>query len=203
MRRGGPQWIWIALIGIALVAGVIVLLALANGGGEAKEAAETEAETVVVTETEGGGGEDGGAGETTEAPTSAVVPDVRRMMLPAAGERAADAGLIADSYPVEDAAAAGTVVAQNPAPGTDVAPTRRLRLDVSVGPEPRETVRVPDVTGPKAPRARQIAWERGFTTLTADRDAPTAEEVDEVILQEPAAGTQAPAFTQITLYVGR
>ncbi len=216
MRDRNVPWLWIALAGVGVVALVIVLVAVAAGGDDADTAAETgdaatttvavddeaaatETQRETTTETETVPVETG----TDAEPTSVVVPDVAGMNFVAAGRRADDAHLIADSYPVESDAEAGRVVSQDPAPGREVAPTRRLRLNVSVGPGARETLRVPDVTGPKAPRARQIAWEHGFTTLTADRDAPSAEEVDEVILQEPAAGTSAPAFTQITLYVGR
>ena len=38
---------------------------------------------------------------------------------------------------------------------------------------------------------------------TVLRDAPSDEEVGEVLTQSPAAGTTAPILTQITLFVGR
>ena len=202
--RQGPPWVPLALLAVGVVGVIAVVAALAAGDDGENEPAATAAtvatapQTVTAVETE-----TVDATETATEPTSVVVPDVTGQTLVEAGETAESAGLVADSFPVENDAPAGTVVAQEPASETEVAPTRRLRLNVSVGPEAREMIRVPDVTGPKAPRARRIAWERGFTTLTADRDAPSAEEVDEVILQEPAAGTRAPALTQITLYVGR
>ena len=64
-------------------------------------------------------------------------------------------------------------------------------------------VEVPDVTGPPEDEARRIAEEAGFDVRVEDSDAPTAEEVGEVVLQKPDAGTRAPAGSEITLYVGR
>lgn len=208
MRDDRAPWIWIVMLAIGVVAVAIVVVGLLadDDAGDDDGTRGAGTATVVVTEDENDGDVANGeedTGATDEEPASVVVPEVAGLDFVAAGERAEAVGLIADSYPVEADAARGRVVSQEPASGTEVAPTRRLRLNVSLGTGEQEELRVPDVTGPKAPQARRIAWERGFTTITADRDAPSAEEVDEVILQEPAAGTRAPALTQITLYVGR
>jgi beta-lactam-binding protein with PASTA domain len=104
---------------------------------------------------------------------------------------------------VEDEAPAGTVVAQDPPARTRIAEGERVRLNVSTGPGEVAPLPVPDLTGSRAAEARRLAWERGFTTRTVGRGAPSPEQVGEVLLQEPEAGARVPALSQITLYVGR
>jgi beta-lactam-binding protein with PASTA domain len=78
-----------------------------------------------------------------------------------------------------------------------------VRLNVSLGPGPREESEIPDVTGLEASEARQRARVEGFAVRTVERDAPSDEEVGEVLTQAPGAGTAAPILTQITIFVGR
>jgi beta-lactam-binding protein with PASTA domain len=139
----------------------------------------------------------------TEPAATITVPDVVGDDHVAAGATVDGRDLIADSYPVESEETRGTVISQSPAAGTEVAPGTHVRLDVAIGPGERPTAIVPDVTGPNEVEARATAREAGFTVLTIDRVAPTPEERGEVILQRPAAGTEAPVLTQIRLYVGR
>ena len=61
---------------------------------------------------------------------------------------------------------------------------------------------VHSVVGLRQARAVSVR-EAGFTVLTIDRTAPHAGGGGEVILQRPAAGTEAPVLTHIRLYVGR
>jgi eukaryotic-like serine/threonine-protein kinase len=139
----------------------------------------------------------------TETIATITVPNVVGDDHVAAGARVDGLNLIADSYPVESDQVRGTVVAQDPEGGTPVPPRTHIRLDVAIGPGERPTAIVPDVTGPDEVEARATVREAGFTVLTIDRPAPTPEERGEVILQRPAAGTEAPVLTQIRLYVGR
>jgi eukaryotic-like serine/threonine-protein kinase len=139
----------------------------------------------------------------TEPAETITVPDVVGDDHVEAGATVDGRDLIADSYPVESDETRGTVISQSPAAGTEVAPGTHVRLDVAIGPGERPTAIVPDVTGPDEVEARATAREAGFTVLTIDRPAPTPEERGEVVLQRPAAGTEAPVLTQIRLYVGR
>jgi beta-lactam-binding protein with PASTA domain len=61
---------------------------------------------------------------------------------------------------------------------------------------------VPDVTGTEGAQAREILRRAGFTVLTVDEDAPSPDQAGQVLRQEPAAGTEAAALTQVTLYTG-
>lgn len=139
----------------------------------------------------------------TEAAETVRVPDVVGDDHVPAGATVDSRNLIADSFPVESDEVRGTVLAQDPAGGTEVPVGTHVHLDVAIGPGARPTAVVPDVTGPNEVEARATVREAGFTVLTIDRVAPTAEERGEVILQRPAAGTQVPVLTQIKLYVGR
>jgi serine/threonine-protein kinase len=136
-------------------------------------------------------------------PAPVVVPDVVGQDQVAAGETLESEGLVADSYPVPSEEPAGTVVSQRPAPGTELKEADTVRLNVSLGPDERETSEIPDVTGLEASEARNRARIEGFTVRTVYRDAPSEEEVGEVLTQSPAAGATAPILTQLTLFVGR
>ena len=136
-------------------------------------------------------------------PADVTVPDVAGQSQVDAGEAIEGTGAIADSYPVPSDEPAGTVVSQRPAPGTVIKQGETVRLNVSLGPDERETTEVPDVTGDEASEARRRARAEGFTVRTVPRDAPSQDEVGEVLTQAPAAGATAPILTQITLFVGR
>jgi beta-lactam-binding protein with PASTA domain len=148
--------------------------------------------------------------ETTETetqpppePETAQVPDVVGQDHFIAGAAVEQFGLAADTYPVESTEAPGVVVAQSPEPGTDLRQGEIVRLNVSVGTEPRSDVEIPDLTGPAAADARSVCREIGLTCRTAYRAAPSDEEVGEVLDQRPAPGTVVPLLTQVTLFVGR
>jgi serine/threonine-protein kinase len=153
----------------------------------------TETETVAETETET---------ETAE-PETAEVPDVVGQDHVEAGAAVADAGFLAETYPVRAAEPAGQVIAQNPDGGTELQEGERVRLNVSSGEGAPPTADVPDVTGPDVQDGLETCREANFTCRVVERDAPSQEEVGEVIDQRPAAGSRAPELTQITLFVGR
>lgn len=136
-------------------------------------------------------------------PSDVTVPDVVGQSQVEAGDVLEGNGVVADSYPVPSDEPAGTVISQNPAAGTVVKEGETVRLNVALGPGPRETTDIPDVTGLEASEARQRARVEGFTVRTVFREAPSQEEVEEVLTQAPAAGASAPILTQLTLFVGR
>jgi eukaryotic-like serine/threonine-protein kinase len=171
--------------GTLLEEGGTVTLTVSRGPPET----ETETETVVET-------------ETAEEETSEV-PDVVGEDHIDAGDAVADAGFLPETYPVESPEEAGTVVAQNPDAGTELREGQRVRLNVSLGEGERQEAEIPDVTGPDAQDGLETCRDAGFTCRIVERDAPSQEEVGEVIDQQPAAGSTARQLTQITLYVGR
>lgn len=148
---------------------------------------------------------------TTTTQTVTQPPPPANVTLPdAVGQSQVDAGeilegnnVVVDSYPVPSDEPAGTVISQNPAAGEVVQEGDTVRLNVALGPGPRETSEIPDLTGDAASEARQRARAEGFTVRTVPRRAPSQEEVGEVLTQAPAAGATARILTQITLFVGR
>lgn len=141
--------------------------------------------------------------EPPPPPAPVAMPDVVGQSQVDAGELLESEGLVADSYPVPSDEPAGTVISQRPTPGTQLKEGDTVRLNVALGPDERETSEIPDVTGLEASEARQRARIDGFAVRTVYRDAPSREEVGEVLTQSPAAGANAPIITQITLFVGR
>ena len=177
-------WLWLALLAIAVVAAAIVFIAVLADRDTDDEPTPTETVAVVA------------------PPTTVVVPELVGFDHADAGREAEDAGLVANTYPVESDAPAGQVVAQDPAAGTELDAAERLRLDVSIGPDPLVAVMVPDVTGIEGAQAREILRRAGFTVLTVDEAATRPDQVGQVLRQDPAAGTEAAALTQVTLYAG-
>jgi eukaryotic-like serine/threonine-protein kinase len=160
-----------------------------------QEETQTDTETVTETETE--------TQTETEPPPTTTTPDVLGAAFGDAVEQVLEAGLLPDTYPVPSPDEGGTVVAQRPDPGTSAEQGTRVRLNVSEGEGERAEAAVPDLTGPELADALRACAEAGFTCLSLDREAPSAEERGEVIDQQPAAGSGAPELTQITLFVGR
>ncbi|MGH3104937.1 MAG: PASTA domain-containing protein, partial [Gaiellaceae bacterium] len=112
-------------------------------------------------------------------------------------------GLVADTFPVVSREPRGAVVSQNPGAGAKLAKGKTVRLNVALGTGSRGAVSIPDLTGPDERAARDQARQAGFTVRTLRRDAPSRDEVGEVIFQEPEPGRRVPVLTQITIYVGR
>jgi beta-lactam-binding protein with PASTA domain len=135
--------------------------------------------------------------ETVE-PETVEVPDVVGEDHVTAGAEVDDAGLVANTYPVPSEEARGTVLAQTPGPGSQLPEGTAVRLNVALGPGARGTFGVPDVTGMAAAEARDRCRRARFTCRTIERDAPSEEEVGEVLDQQPAA-----QLSQMTLFVGR
>ena len=175
-------WLWLALLAVAVVASAIVFVAVL---ADTSDDEETPTETVVVA-----------------PPTTVAVPELVGFDHADAGRVAEDAGLVANTYPVDSDAPAGQVVAQDPAAGTELDASERLRLDVSIGVDPVAAVVVPEVVGTEGAQAREILRRAGFTVLTVDEDAPSPDAAGEVLRQVPAAGTEAAALTQVTIYTG-
>jgi eukaryotic-like serine/threonine-protein kinase len=137
-----------------------------------------------------------------EEPSVVEVPDVVGAGLLQGAEAVEELGLIANTFPVESQEEIGTIVAQNPDPGTELTQGQTMRLNVSLGPGERQGARVPNVTGEDEADARRMLREAGFAVRTLDRQAPEARHVGVVILQQPEP-REAPVLTQVTIYVGR
>jgi len=112
-------------------------------------------------------------------------------------------GLIADTVPVASREPRGTIVAQEPPPGTPASPDEPVTLKISLGQGPRGTTPVPDLTGPGTVDALRSCAEEDVTCRIEFRPAPEPDNVGEVIDQDPTAGTTVLTLSQVTLFVGR
>jgi beta-lactam-binding protein with PASTA domain len=199
-------WPWLLALGIvvlAIIGGYVAYDAWkddSNDGTRVVTVTDTTTDTTTTTsptETEV---------TTTVAeppPQPVQVPDVMGLNHVEAGSTIEGAGLVGDSYPVASTETRGTVVAQRPTGGTQLKEGDTVRMNVALGEGARKTREVPDVTGPQASDARSTLRRAGFTVRTLYRPPPSAEEIGEVLTQQPAPGTSAPDLTQVTIYVGR
>ena len=164
---------------------------LVVSSGEEETETETETETVVETET------------VEEEPQPTEMPDVVGADFREAARTILDAGLLPTSYPVESSEPQGSVLAQNPDPGTELPEGSIVRMNVSLGPGGRAEGEIPDLTGPEAEEALRRCHDAGFTCRIVERAAPDEESEGEIIDQNPAAGVRAASLSQITLFLGR
>lgn len=185
---------------------------------------------IVVSQTPGGGSQlDKGAtvtirisngrslGVTTSATTTATTPATTTTQQTAARTQVPDVvgqdmtsgagqiealGLVAETAPLDSSTdPEGQIVQQTPAAGAQAAPGSTVQLQVSPG-TTRSPVQVPDVVGEKAGSAR-VAIEQAKLTVRTEYRAGDKQHVGAVVAQSPAAGQSSPAYTQVTLTVGR
>ena len=130
-----------------------------------------------------------------------TVPDVTGKTEAEATAALEDAGLaVGEVTRASDAElAAGTVLAQEPAAGTEVDEGSRVALTLSSGPG---TAEVPDVVGMSGAEAEAALTEAGFAPTSAlqyDLKAPVGEVVDQL----PAGGEQVAPGSQVGLLVSK
>ena len=139
----------------------------------------------------------------TSSAGGVTVPKVVGLSQAAAVTRMEDLGLRVDSFPVASQKPQGTVVSQVPAGGTQVPARSNVRINVSLGPGPRQQVEVPDVLGQLEADARHALIQAGFTVKTLDQATTDSTENGVVLKEKPNGGQQAAAGSQIVIYVGR
>lgn len=94
---------------------------------------------------------------------------------------------------------AGTVIWQDPPPGTVLQPNSIVQLVVSSGPA---TVVVPDVVGLNVPQARTILSAAGMRVGSVDSSA-AGPEAGVVLATRPSAGVGRPRGAAVALVVSR
>jgi eukaryotic-like serine/threonine-protein kinase len=133
---------------------------------------------------------------TTTTAAAQSVPDVGGQDLASAAGQVEAAGFVAETDPVTASGAPGSVVQEDPAAGTQAPAGSIVKLSVAVGSN-RPPTQVPDVVGQQAPAARATLLEAKLTVRTVYKHGKLG-----VVLAETPTGT-APAYTQVTLTVGR
>ncbi len=137
----------------------------------------------------------------TTAPGGVAVPDVVGMIDADANDAITGVGLVAaKTEAADDTVPAGSVVSQDPAPGTEVADGSTVNIVVSTGPDAPATVPVPDVTGKSAADAQAELEAAGFTVTTEEQASETVA-AGLVVETNPSAGTEVAAGTGVKMIV--
>jgi eukaryotic-like serine/threonine-protein kinase len=141
-------------------------------------------------------------GTTTAPAATAKVPDVVGQDMASGAGQIEAAGFVSETSPVTSASVPdGQIVQEAPAAGSQAPAGSAVQLQVAAG-SSRSQVQVPDVVGQKAGAARATLMQAKLTVRTEYRKG-AAKDAGVVLAQAPAAGTGAPAYTQVTITVGQ
>jgi len=128
-----------------------------------------------------------------------AVPDVRDLTQQQATRRLRHVGFVVTVRQQASAeVAAGIVIDQNPAAGTEVREGSTVRITVSTG---QETATVPDVIGQDFVTASQTLTAAGFVPAQEQAESPDESlfTTGQVFEQSPAANTEAPVGSTVVI----
>ena len=142
------------------------------------------------------------AATTTTQAAGVAVPDVVGQDMASGAGQVEAAGLVAETEPLTSSSdPAGQIVQETPAAGAQAAAGSAVQLQVATG-STQPQRQIPNVVGQKAGAARAAILQAALTART-EYTKGAAKDVGVVTAQSPAAGQSAPAYTQVTLNVGR
>ena len=135
----------------------------------------------------------------SSGPASITVPNVVGLAQNAAAAALQKANLTVGSITRQTSTSvpAGSVISQNPAAGTSVAPGSAVDLVVSLGPP----VTVPNVVGQTQSTATAVLQRFNLTVGSVTRQVTPGVAPGIVLSQNPAAGTSVAAGTAVDLVV--
>lgn len=135
-------------------------------------------------------------------PQPATVPNAVGMARATAESRIRGARLVVGGVTEEhsDTVPAGTVISQDPAANSTVEPGTAINLVVSAG---RAPVNVPNVTGLAQAAAQTVITGAGLTVGIVTQTFSNTIPMNQVISQNPAAGTSVPPGSTVALVVSR
>jgi serine/threonine-protein kinase len=136
----------------------------------------------------------------SKGPKPITVPNVIGSAFESAQSTLQGAGFAVAREDVEDPAAAGTVVGQTPAAGTQQSKGSVITLQVSSGPK---TSQVPDVTSQTEADARAQLQESGFEVQVVEEIVDDESLDGRVLSQDPEGGNDADQGTTVVIVVGR
>jgi serine/threonine-protein kinase len=180
---------------------VILNVSTGTGGTGTTTATTTTTGITTTTTTATTAGTTTGGGGTSAAP--ATVPTVTSLAQTPALRRLNTLGLRPTVLYVQSSQPANRVVAQRPAAGTKLRRGSRVRVSVSMGPNPQAPVSVPDVTGEDQATAAQDLRSAGFRVAVLNRPTKDQSKDGVVVEQQPKAGSNIPGGLQVTVFVGR
>lgn len=136
----------------------------------------------------------------SSGPSQLTVPNVDGESVASASNKLGADGLQVGTvtYQASSTVASGEVIQTTPASGSQVAPNSSVNLIVSSG----STTAVPNVAGDSVSQATTTLQNAGFTVASQNQyQASSTVASGDVIQTTPAAGTQEPPNTSITLTV--
>ncbi|HUH16203.1 MAG TPA: Stk1 family PASTA domain-containing Ser/Thr kinase [Gaiellaceae bacterium] len=136
----------------------------------------------------------------SKGPRPITVPNVIGSPYESAESQLQGLGFAVAREDVEDEAAAGVVVGQNPAAGTQQGRGSVITLQVSEGPQ---TSQVPDVTSQLESDARQQLETSGFQVQAVEEIVEDENLDGRVLSQDPEGGSEAEQGTTVVIVVGR
>jgi len=196
-------WPWLLGLLVLVLAGVGAAFYLSGDDEEPSATPTTTQPTTDSTTTS-----DTTTGGTTQATTAVAttqVPDLVGAQSAEAQETLREAGLRANVQTVPSAQPGGTVVAQNPAAGTEVDEGSAVRLNVSAGgtpPAPPAPATVPDVVGLEQTEAVRSLQQAG---LKASVQLVPSQEPEALVVaqaREPGASLERGDTVQINVSTG-
>jgi eukaryotic-like serine/threonine-protein kinase len=137
----------------------------------------------------------------SSGPAPVKVPDVTGQSLSAAEATLTNAGLTAGTVTKKISATQTpeTVLSQSPGTGSSVKAESKVNLTVAEAPK---EVSVPDVVGQSQTLAAVALGQAGFKPKTASVQTSEATQVGMVLRQSPAAGSEAPKGSVVTITIG-
>jgi beta-lactam-binding protein with PASTA domain len=140
---------------------------------------------------------------TTTAAAPVRVPRIVGLAQTSALRRLNVRGLRPTVVYVRSTQPANRVISQRPAAGTTLRRGSRVRVNVSTGPNPQPATAVPNVIGQDQATAASTLRSAGFRVVVLNR--PTANQSQDglVVDEQPRAGSNIPAGSQVTIFVGR
>ena len=136
----------------------------------------------------------------SKGPRPITVPNVIGSSYESAESQLQGLGFAVAREDVEDEAAEGVVVGQNPAAGTQQGRGSVITLQVSEGPQ---TSQVPDVTSQLESDARQQLETSGFQVQVVEEIVEDPNLDARVLSQDPEGGSEAEQGTTVVIVVGR
>ena len=188
-------WPWLLGLLVLVLAGIGAAFYLSGDDEEPSATPTTTQPTTDSTTTSDTTTSDTTTSATTQATTAVAttqVPDLVGAQSDEAQETLREAGLRANVQTVPSAQPGGTVVAQNPAAGTEVDEGSAVRLNVSAGgtpPAPPEPATVPDVVGLEQTEAVRSLQQAGLKSSV--QLVPSQEREALVVAQAREPGASA------------
>ncbi|MGW1714166.1 Stk1 family PASTA domain-containing Ser/Thr kinase [Streptomyces sp. NPDC002156] len=136
---------------------------------------------------------------STGAPKIAV-PNVIDKDVDTATSQLQDKGFDVKTKETESSQGPGTVLSQNPDPGTELEKGSTVTLEVA---KEEEKSTVPDVTGQDCDAAKQQMDANGLVGECTEVETQDANQVGKVIATSPQANTQADPGSTVTIQIGK